>query len=132
MTRRSVFSGTSWEDQVGYARAVAIHGQIAVSGTTAVDETGQVVGPGDPYLQTAFIFDKIFRALAELGAGPEDVLRTRMFVTNIEQWAEIARAHREKLGPVRPAATMVEITRLIDPRLLVEIEVDAVLPTASP
>src|SRR5690606_26760253 len=127
MTRQSVFSGTTWEDQVGYARAVAIGNQIAVSGTTAVDASGNVVAPGDPYGQTVFALEKIFRALAELGAGPEDILRTRMYVTNIEDWPEIARAHAEKLGTVRPAATMVEVSRLIDPQLLIEIEVDALL-----
>jgi enamine deaminase RidA (YjgF/YER057c/UK114 family) len=100
---------------------------VVVAGTTAADEQGLVVGVGDPHAQTMYILEKIKKALAQAGAGLEDVVRTRMFVTQIEQWEAIGRAHGEFFREVRPAATLVEISRLIDPQMLVEIEVEALL-----
>jgi enamine deaminase RidA (YjgF/YER057c/UK114 family) len=104
---------------------------IHVAGTTATDAAGQVVAPGDPYAQTVQTLRNIERALKQAGATMADVVRTRMFVTDISQWGEIGRAHGEFFGQVRPAATMVEVTRLIDPAMLVEIEADAYLPAGS-
>ena len=125
--RRAIHrSGSPWEPRVGYARAVRAGDLVVVAGTTATDETGEVIGPGDPYRQTQVILEKIDRALRALGAGLGDVVRTRMFVTDISQWEEIGRAHREVFGDIRPAATMVEVRRLVAPGMLVEIEVEAV------
>jgi enamine deaminase RidA (YjgF/YER057c/UK114 family) len=126
--RTNISSGTKWEDIVGYSRAVRIGNLVVVAGTTAVDETGEIVGVGDPYAQAHFILGKIEKALAEAGAKLEDVIQTRMYVCDIRQWDEIGRAHGEFFRSVRPAATMVEVKALIDPALLVEIEVLAVLP----
>jgi enamine deaminase RidA (YjgF/YER057c/UK114 family) len=125
--RMNIYSGTPWEAQVGYARAVRIGNTIEVSGTTAMD--GDIlVGGNNPYLQSRFIFQKIGNALENAGASFHDVVRTRMYVTDIGKWEEIARAHEEVFRDVRPAATMVEVSRLISPDLLVEIEVTAILP----
>ncbi len=126
--RMNISSGTHWESVVGYSRAVRIGQIVEVAGTTAVDENGQVVGPGDPYQQTRFILTKIEKALAQAGAGLQDVIRTRMYVTDIRQWEAVGRAHGEFFREIRPAATMVEVQALIRPELLVEIEVTAVLP----
>ena len=125
--RLNIPSGAKWEDIVGYSRAVRIGNTIAVSGTTAVDENGEVVGRGDPYRQAQFIFTKIAKALEAAGASLEDVIQTRMFVTDISRWEEIGRAHGEVFRAIRPAATMVEVKALIDPDLLVEIEALAVI-----
>ena len=125
--RINISSGTKWEDIVGYSRAVRIGNSIEVAGTTAVDETGQVVGPGDPAKQTQFILSKIEKALKAAGAALEDVVRTRMFVTNITDWEAIGRVHGEYFRDIQPAATMVEVKSLISPELLVEIEVTAIL-----
>jgi enamine deaminase RidA (YjgF/YER057c/UK114 family) len=125
--RINISSGTKWEEIVGYSRAVRIGNIIEVAGTTAVDETGQVVGPGDPAEQTQFILTKIEKALKSAGATLEDVVRTRMFVTNIADWEAIGRVHGEYFRVVKPAATMVEVKSLISPELLVEIEVTAIL-----
>jgi enamine deaminase RidA (YjgF/YER057c/UK114 family) len=125
--RINISSGTKWEEIVGYSRAVRIGNIIEVAGTTAVDETGQVVGPGDPAEQTQFILTKIEKALKSAGARLEDVVRTRMFVTNIADWEAIGRVHGEYFRVVKPAATMVEVKSLISPELLVEIEVTAIL-----
>ena len=125
MTRNSVSTGTPWEAAVGYSRAVRAGAWICVSGTTASDARGRVVAPGDAYGQARYILEKIAAALEQLGAGLEDVVRTRMFVTDISRWEEIGRAHGEAFADVRPAATMVEVQRLVDPGHLVEIEVDA-------
>lgn len=124
--RRNISSGTQWEDQVGYSRAVRVGKVVEVSGTTAVNEAGEIVGAGSPYEQTKFIFSKIEKSLAEAGVTLNDVVRTRMFVTDITQWREVGRAHSEVFHKVRPAATMVQISALIDPALLVEIEVTAI------
>ena len=125
--RINISSGTKWEEIVGYSRAVRIGNIIEVAGTTAVDETGQVVGPGDPAEQTQFILSKIEKALKSAGAALEDVVRTRMFVTNIADWEAIGRVHGEYFRDIQPAATMVEVKSLISPELLVEIEVTAIL-----
>ena len=127
MTKRiNISSGTKWEDFVGYSRAVRVGDLVHVAGTTAVAEDGTVIGTDDPYAQTRFILNKIEKALEDAGATRQDVVRTRMFVVDIGQWEEIGRAHGEFFAQVRPVATMVEVSRLISPELLVEIEVDAV------
>jgi enamine deaminase RidA (YjgF/YER057c/UK114 family) len=125
--RINISSGTKWEDIVGYSRAVRIGNVIEVAGTTAVDEQGQVVGLGDPGEQTKFILSKIERALTSAGATLKDVVRTRMFVTNIADWEMIGNAHGLYFKDIKPAATMVEVKSLISPELLVEIEVTAIL-----
>lgn len=125
--RINISSGAKWESIVGYSRAVRVGSVIEVSGTTAVDEQGQVVGIDDPYEQTKFILSKIEKALIQAGAAMTDVVRTRMFVTDIARWEEIGRAHGERFRDIRPAATMVEVAALIDPELLVEIEVTAIV-----
>jgi enamine deaminase RidA (YjgF/YER057c/UK114 family) len=127
MKRELFSSGTPWEPIVGYSRAVKIGNQIWVSGTTATDANGNIVGKGDPSAQTRQIIANITSALAAAGARLSDVVRTRIFVTDMNQWEAIGRAHGEAFGDIRPAATMVEVRRLIDPDLLVEIEVEAIL-----
>lgn len=127
MKRQSYSSGTRWEPVVGYSRAVRVGAHIAVTGTTATGEDGAIVGRGDAYVQTAQTLHNIGRALAALGAGFEHVVRTRMFVTDITLWQEVGRAHAEVFGTIRPATTMVEVSRLIDPDMLVEIEADAIV-----
>lgn len=130
MWRERHSSGSPWEPVVGYSRAVRAGDLIVVAGTTASDEQGNVVGKDDPYRQTQVILAKIDRALRALGATLEDVIRTRIYVTDINRWEEIGRAHREVFGAIRPAATMVEVRRLVGPEMLVEIEVEA--RTSSP
>jgi enamine deaminase RidA (YjgF/YER057c/UK114 family) len=127
VTRKHVGSGTAWESDVGYARAVRTGDTVRVSGTTATDDEGAVVGVGDPYRQTEQALANVERALAELGAGVRDVVRTRLFVTDIDQWEAIGRAHGEVFGDVRPATTMVQVGRLIGPDMCVEIEAEAVV-----
>ena len=126
-SRQNISSGAPWESIVGYSRAVRLGNMIVVAGTTAADEQGRVIGVGDPYAQTMYILEKIKKALAQAGASMEDVVRTRMYVTQIDQWEAIGRAHGEFFREVRPAATLVEVSRLIDPQMLVEIEVEALL-----
>lgn len=125
--RITVSSGGPWEAKVGYSRAVRVGRHVAVAGTTAIGPDGFVVGPGDAYTQTRRCIEVAAAALAQAGAGLADVVRTRIYVTDIGLWAEVARAHAETFGAVRPAATMVEVSRLIDPAMLVELEVDAIV-----
>lgn len=125
--RSNLRSGAPWESRVGYSRAVRIGPFIAVSGSAAVDENGQLVGEGDMYAQATRCIEVIAAALERAGARLSDVVRTRIFVTDIERWDEVGRAHREAFADVMPATSMVEVTRLIDPRMLVEIEADAII-----
>jgi enamine deaminase RidA (YjgF/YER057c/UK114 family) len=124
--RKNISSGAKWEDIVGYSRAVRIGNFIEVAGTTATDGD-KVIGENDAYAQTVFIFNKIKIALEAAGASMSDVIRTRMFVTDISQWEAIGKAHGEFFKTIKSAATMVEVSRLIDDRLLIEIEVSAVI-----
>ena len=124
--RTKTGTGTPWEEQVGYSRAVRVGNMVEVAGTTAMDGA-QLVGKGDAYLQTKFILEKIEVVLQQLGASLEDVVRTRMYVTNIDEWEAIGKAHGEFFRTIKPAATMVEVSRLIHPDLKVEIEVSAIL-----
>jgi enamine deaminase RidA (YjgF/YER057c/UK114 family) len=125
--RQNFSSGAKWEDIVGYSRAVRVGSRIYLTGTTAIDETGELVGRGDAYAQTVQVIRNLERALHRAGATLENVVRTRMFVTDIKRWEEYGRAHREFFGKIRPCATMVEVRALIDPAMLIEIEVEAEL-----
>jgi enamine deaminase RidA (YjgF/YER057c/UK114 family) len=131
MTRRNISSGVPWEKTVGYSRAVRMGNVIEVAGTTAVDETGAVIGLDDPYRQAKYALEKIGRALGEAGAGFGDVIRTRIFVTDISRWEEVGRAHGEVFSEVRPASTLVQVASLVRPDLLVEIEATAVVREGS-
>lgn len=128
MTKTCISSGTVWEVKYGYSRAVKLGHLVFVSGTTAVSEAGEVVGEGDIYAQTVFIYSKIEKALLQAGASLQHIVRLRTFVTNMALHEEVLRAQGEYFTHIRPAATIVEVTALIDKRLMVEIEADAVMP----
>lgn len=125
--RTNYSSGAIWEDKVGYSRAVKVGNHIEVSGTVASDEAGAVVGENNPYEQTKFILQKIEKVLAEAGASLADVVRTRMFVTDISRFEEYAKAHGEVFGLIKPCTSMLEVNALVSPRFLIEIEATAIL-----
>jgi enamine deaminase RidA (YjgF/YER057c/UK114 family) len=125
--RTNIGSEAKWESIVGYSRAVRIGNHIVVSGTTSTGEDGGIVGTGDPYQQTIQILEKIEKAIGDAGGSMKDVVRTRMYVTNIEHWEEVGRAHGEFFREIKPAATIVEVNNLIEPEILVEIEALAII-----
>lgn len=131
MERTNISSGAVWEPIVGYSRAVRVGPWIVVAGTAAADEQGRVVSPGNAYAQAVFVLRKIQTSVEKAGGRMEDVVRTRIFLTKIEDWEAVGRAHAEFFHDIRPAATLVQVSRLIDPQMLVEIEVDAIVADAA-
>ena len=127
MARTNYSSGAKWEDIVGYSRAVRIGNIIEVTGTVAVDDDGEVVGRDDPYEQSRFVIRKIEKVLQRAGASLKDVIRTRMFVTDISKWEEYGKAHGEFFKEIKPCTSMIEVSALIDPAFLVEIEATAII-----
>lgn len=132
MRRQLISSGAKWEPMAGYSRAVRVGPFVHVAGTTAWNAAGDIVGPGDPYAQTRQILRNIERALVAAGADLNDVVRTRAFVTDMERWEDVARAHGEVFRDIRPAMTLVQVVRLVDPAMMVEIEADAIVADAPP
>jgi enamine deaminase RidA (YjgF/YER057c/UK114 family) len=127
MNRINLSSGSKWENIVGYSRAIKIGNTIEVSGTVSTDHSGEIVGEGDEYLQTKFILLKLENTLGQLGAKLENVVRTRIYCTNIKNWEKIGKAHGEILAEIKPVTTMVEVSKLIDDKYLIEIEATAIL-----
>jgi len=130
MSRMNISSGAKWESIIGYSRAVRVGTHIYVSGTISLGDNGRIVGSGNPYQQTIQIFKNIEKAIQKAGGSIRDVVRTRMYVTNIEHWEEVGRAHSEYFLAIKPATTMVEVSKLIEPEILVEIEALAIVNSA--